>query len=167
MISFKLKAYPECNQTVLFPVSYLQELVLLTGRLVSPFLPDIASRWNVRYSHLPTKDVDDDFDGNYDPRFDYTLDSFDKIPWKSITLALFLLSLGSLLRFLRFFILTGYEGRKKSQAYNLLSLDVVTFPPSNLLKVSSLILLITFKKCLTGNLIWFLGRRDPYHFETW
>ncbi|XP_031375761.1 transmembrane protein 230-like [Punica granatum] len=89
----------------------------------------MASRRHVRYSRLPVEDVDDDFDGKYDPRFDYMPGSLDKVPWKSIALALFLLSLGSLLLFLGFFILTGHMGGEKSQAYGLLALGFITFLP--------------------------------------
>ncbi|GAB4844400.1 hypothetical protein Ancab_037764 [Ancistrocladus abbreviatus] len=98
----------------------------------------MASRRNVRYTQLPTDEDDrygsyDDNDGikgrRYDPRFDYTPRSLDKVPWKSIALALFLLLLGSLLLFLSFFILTGHMGGDSSQAYGLLALGVLTFLP--------------------------------------
>ncbi|XP_062152863.1 uncharacterized protein LOC133861158 [Alnus glutinosa] len=91
----------------------------------------MASRRNVHYSPLPADE--DDYDGiarrQYDPRFDYTPKSFDKIPWKSIALALFLLFLGSLLLFLSYFIFTGHMGGDRSQAYGLLALGVLSFLP--------------------------------------
>jgi len=91
----------------------------------------MASRRNVNYSPLPADE--DDYDGiarrQYDPRFDYTPKSFDKIPWKSIVLALFLLSLGSLLLFLSYFIFTGHMGGERSQAYGLLVLGALSFLP--------------------------------------
>ncbi|KAK6913303.1 Transmembrane protein 230/134 [Dillenia turbinata] len=88
----------------------------------------MGTRRNIRYTPLNTDD--DDYDGKeYDRRFDYTPKSFDKIPWKSIVLALFLLCLGSFLLFLAFFILTGHMGGEKSQAYGLLGLGVLTFLP--------------------------------------
>ncbi|XP_062151220.1 uncharacterized protein LOC133859722 [Alnus glutinosa] len=91
----------------------------------------MASRRNVHYSPLPADE--DDYDGiarrQYDPRFDYTPKSFDKIPWKSITLALFLLFFGSLLLFLSYFIFTGHMGGDRSQAYGLLALGVLSFLP--------------------------------------
>lgn len=91
----------------------------------------MASRRNVYYSPLPADE--DDYDGiarrQYDPRFDYTPKSFDKIPWKSIVLALFLLSLGSLLLFLSYFIFTGHMGGERSQAYGLLVLGALSFLP--------------------------------------
>ncbi|KAK6928156.1 Transmembrane protein 230/134 [Dillenia turbinata] len=87
-----------------------------------------TTRRNIRYTPLNTDD--DDYDGKeYDRRFDYTPKSFNKIPWKSIALALCLLCLGSLLLFLAFFILTGHMGGEKSQAYGLLGLGVLTFLP--------------------------------------
>ncbi len=86
----------------------------------------MASRRQVRYSRLP---ADDEYDSKFDPRFDYTPKSFDKIPWKSIALALFLLFLGILLLSLSFFIFTGHMGGDKSQAYGLLAIGVLTFLP--------------------------------------
>lgn len=92
----------------------------------------MASRRNIRYSHL-ADDEDDSYDGSgerrKDPRFDYSPKSYDKIPWKSIILALFLLSLGCLLLFLSFFIFTGHMGGDRSQAYGLLGLGILTFLP--------------------------------------
>ncbi|KAK3413443.1 transmembrane protein 230 [Eucalyptus grandis] len=92
----------------------------------------MASRRNVGYSRLPA-DEDEDYDERmgrkYDARFDYTPRNFDKVPWKSIALALFLLSLGSLLLFLSIFILTGHMGGEKSQGYGLLVLGILTFLP--------------------------------------
>ncbi|KAL5582241.1 hypothetical protein UlMin_014683 [Ulmus minor] len=88
----------------------------------------MASRRNFQYSSLPT---DEDY-GNgrqFDRRFDYTPKSFDKIPWKSIALALFLLFLGSVLLFLSYFILAGHMGGERSQAYGLLALGILTFLP--------------------------------------
>ena len=92
----------------------------------------------MNYSRLATDEDDGDYnysDGNfvkgrqYDPRFDYTPKSLDKVPWKSILLALFLLFLGSLLLFLSFFILSGHMGGERSQAYGLLALGILTFLP--------------------------------------
>ncbi|KAL6136587.1 hypothetical protein ACLB2K_061882 [Fragaria x ananassa] len=89
----------------------------------------MASRRNVQYSRLAT-DEDDDYSGTgNDRRFDYTPRSLDKVPWKSICLALFLLSLGSLLLFLSYFIFTGHMGGETSQAYGLLALGILTFLP--------------------------------------
>ncbi|KAL9264904.1 Transmembrane protein 230-like protein [Drosera capensis] len=99
----------------------------------------MASRRNVHYSRLSNEEEDgydyfhDDNDGlkgrRHDPRFDYTPRAFDKVPWKSIALALFLLFLGVFLLFLSFFILTGHMGGEPSQAYGLLALGVLTFLP--------------------------------------
>ncbi|KMT10439.1 hypothetical protein BVRB_5g115650 [Beta vulgaris subsp. vulgaris] len=98
----------------------------------------MASRRNVKYSRLAT---DEDDGGQiysndahikgrqYDPRFDYTPKCLDKVPWKSILLALFLLFLGSLLLFLSFFILTGHMGGERSQGYGLFALGLLTFLP--------------------------------------
>ncbi|ESR44463.1 hypothetical protein CICLE_v10013833mg, partial [Citrus x clementina] len=92
----------------------------------------MASRRNVQYSRLSTDD-DDEYDGSrsrrYDPRFDYSPKAFDKIPWKSIVLALFLLCLGSLLLFLSLFIFTGHMGGETAQAFGLLVLGILAFLP--------------------------------------
>lgn len=83
----------------------------------------------MRYSRLAA-DEDDNYDSSgYDPRYDYTPKSFDRVPWKSILLALFLLALGSLLLFLAYFVYTGHMEGEKSQAYGLLGLGVLTFLP--------------------------------------
>ncbi|XP_052196725.1 uncharacterized protein LOC127804049 [Diospyros lotus] len=89
----------------------------------------MASRRNVRYSRLATDEDNDDYNGGYDPRYDYTPRSFDKVPWKSIALALVLLSLGCMLLFLSYFIFTGHMGGEHSQAYGLLGLGILTFLP--------------------------------------
>lgn len=89
----------------------------------------MASRRNVQYSRLATDEDDDGNGRGYDRRFDYTPKSFDKVPWKSIALALFLLSLGSFLLFLSYFIFTGHMGGEMSQAYGLLALGILTFLP--------------------------------------
>lgn len=90
----------------------------------------MSSRRHVRYSPLAV-DEDDDYNGGrrYDPRFDYSPKAFDRVPWKSIALAVFLLCLGCLLLFLSFFIFSGHMGGEKSQAYGLLVLGILTFLP--------------------------------------
>ncbi|MCL7034487.1 hypothetical protein MKW94_005629 [Papaver nudicaule] len=71
----------------------------------------MATRRNVHYAPLSVVDDDDDYNGSADdPRFACTPKSFDKIPWKSILLALFLILLGSMLLFLSFFIFSGHMG---------------------------------------------------------
>ena len=91
---------------------------------------DMATRRNVQYSRLSTGEHGSDGSaGQYDPRFDYAPRAFDKIPWKSIVLALFLLFLGSVLLFLSYFIFTGHMGGERSQAYGLLALGILTFLP--------------------------------------
>ncbi|XP_057492309.1 uncharacterized protein LOC130777892 [Actinidia eriantha] len=87
----------------------------------------MASRRNVGYSRLAADE--DGYDGGYDPRYDYTANSFDKVPWKSIALALFLLSLGCLLLFLSYFVFSGHMGGERSQAYGLLGLGILSFLP--------------------------------------
>ncbi|CAL5372188.1 unnamed protein product [Camellia sinensis] len=92
-------------------------------------ITDMASRRQVRYNRLATDDDNDYNTGGHDPRFDYTPKSFDKVPWKSIALALFLLALGCMLLFLSYFVFTGHMGGERSQAYGLLGLGILTFLP--------------------------------------
>lgn len=94
----------------------------------------MGSRRNVQYTRLAA-DEDENYDnGGYDPRYDYTPKSFDRVPWKSILLALFLLALGSFLLFLAYFVFTGLMGGEKSQAYGLVGLGILTFLPGMLTK---------------------------------
>ncbi|KZV50854.1 transmembrane protein 230 [Dorcoceras hygrometricum] len=92
----------------------------------------MASRRNFNYSRLAVDEDDYEDDGNtdqHDPRFNYTPKTFDKIPWKSIILAIFLLLLGCLLLLLSIFICIGHMEGESSQAYGLLGLGVLTFLP--------------------------------------
>jgi len=86
----------------------------------------------VRYSPLATDDNDVAINRSFDPRFDYTPKALDKVPWKSIALALFLLFLGTGLLFLSYFIFTGHMGGERSQAYGLLALGFLSFLPGML-----------------------------------
>lgn len=91
-----------------------------------------TTRRNVRYSALPTDEdeyIDSGSKRNFDPRFSYTPKSMDKVPWKSIVLALFLLFLGSGLLCLSYFVFTGHMGGEPSQAYGLLALGCLSFLP--------------------------------------
>ena len=94
----------------------------------------MATRRNVRYTPLATDEDDYIGDGNrpFDPRFDYTPKALDKVPWKSIVLALFLLFLGTGLLFLSYFIFSGHMGGDRSQAYGLLALGFLSFLPGML-----------------------------------
>lgn len=88
-----------------------------------------------RYTPLATDEDDytgDDQNRAFDPRFDYTPRSLDRVPWKSIALALFLLFLGTGLLFLSYFIFTGHMGGERSQAYGLLALGFLSFLPGML-----------------------------------
>lgn len=95
--------------------------------LVRWWLVYMASRRNMHYSPLPAQEQDD-VQGE-DLRFAYNPRALNRIPWKSIALALFLLLLGSLLLFLSFFILTGHMEGDQSQAYGLLVLGILAFLP--------------------------------------
>lgn len=121
----------------------------------------MASRRNVRYSSLATDDNDLDSEGSqYDPRFYYTPKAFDKIPWKSIALAIFLLLLGSLLLFLSYFVLTGHMAGEKSQAYGLLALGFLTFLPGTdeifCFIISLMHFFVIYFHCRQSVFIWLL-----------
>lgn len=123
------------SEAILFDFR-LKDSVIWCALGVKVGLADMASRRHIPYGKLPTDEDDDYYDGSgrrqYDPRFDYTPKALDKIPWKSIALALFLLSLGLLLLFLSLFIFTGHMGGEKSQAIGLLVLGILTFLPGML-----------------------------------
>lgn len=97
----------------------------------------MASKRHVQYSHL-ADDEDDYYDGGGrdDPRFGYSLNPSNEIPWKSIALALFLLLLGCGLLFLSFFLFTGHMGGELYQAYGMFGLGILTFLPG-ILKTST------------------------------
>ncbi|XP_059669670.1 uncharacterized protein LOC132314916 [Cornus florida] len=87
----------------------------------------MASKRHVQYSRLAGDDDDYGSGGQHDRRFEFAPKSFDKIPLKSIALALFLLCLGCMLLFLSFFIFTGHIGGELSQAYGLRGLGILAF----------------------------------------
>eukprot|EP00268_Persea_americana_P060180 TRINITY_DN7462_c0_g1_i1.p1 TRINITY_DN7462_c0_g1~~TRINITY_DN7462_c0_g1_i1.p1 ORF type:complete len:126 (+),score=21.54 TRINITY_DN7462_c0_g1_i1:261-638(+) len=99
----------------------------------------MSSRRHVRYTPLAGEERDEnetrgserkrERERERDLRFSYSPKSLDKIPWKSILLALILLSLGSLLLFLSIFIFTGHMGGDHSQASGLLLLGILAFLP--------------------------------------
>ncbi|CAH9053241.1 unnamed protein product [Cuscuta epithymum] len=92
----------------------------------------MAAKRNTRYNRLAA-DEDDEYYGSgsrhADRRFEYSPKSLDRVPWKSLALAFFLLSLGCLLLLLSLFILTGHMAGDQSQAYGLLGLGILTFLP--------------------------------------
>lgn len=89
----------------------------------------MKSRRNINYTRLA---VDEDIIGSestFDPRFDMSAEPSDKIPWKSIVLAVFLLFFGCILLILSLLVFMGHMGGDKSQAYGLLGLGTLTFLP--------------------------------------
>ncbi|XP_028764717.1 transmembrane protein 230-like [Neltuma alba] len=92
----------------------------------------MVTRRNVRYSPLATDEdnlIETSLDRPFDPRFDFSPKALDKVPWKSIALALFLLFLGTTLLVISFFVFTGHMGGERSQAYGLLVLGILSFLP--------------------------------------
>ncbi|OAY80151.1 hypothetical protein ACMD2_19121, partial [Ananas comosus] len=100
-------------------------------------LTNMATRRNFRYTPLSPEDRDDGIGSDEreeDLRFAYNPKSLNRIPWKSICLALFLLLLGSLLLLLSYFIFTGHMEGDRSQAYGLLFLGLLSFLPGMALR---------------------------------
>ena len=95
----------------------------------------MVTRRNVRYAPLSTDDdnfMDTDFDNvkrQFDPRFDFTPRALEKVPWKSIALAIFLLLLGTTLLVVSLFVFTGHMPGERSQGFGLLGLGVLSFLP--------------------------------------
>ncbi|RWW86847.1 hypothetical protein BHE74_00004355 [Ensete ventricosum] len=91
----------------------------------------MASRRHVQYTPLALDDMDEDHGmlKEEDLRFAYNPRVLDRVPWKSIALALFLLALGSALIILSLFIFTGRMEGERSQAYGLLTLGILAFLP--------------------------------------
>ncbi|XP_078446747.1 transmembrane protein (DUF872) isoform X2 [Wolffia australiana] len=87
----------------------------------------MASQRNHRYTRLPEEDEIEETAG--DLRFAYAPSSLNRIPWKSIVLALFLLSLGSVLLVLSFLVFTGHMAGDRSQAFGFLLLGFLSFLP--------------------------------------
>ncbi|KAI7756499.1 hypothetical protein M8C21_014488 [Ambrosia artemisiifolia] len=98
---------------------------------------DMTFKRNFKYTRLA---VDEDSKCTFDPRFDFSAETSDKIPWKSIGLALFLLLFGCVLLLLSLAIFTGYMRGDISQAYGLFGLGTLTFLPASEAEILSLIL---------------------------
>ena len=62
-----------------------------------------------------------------DLRYEY--DPFNRVPWKSIFLALFLLSFGTLCLLLSYLIFIGHMGGDSSQVYGFLTIGILLFLP--------------------------------------
>lgn len=71
--------------------------------------------------------IEEEDDYNNDRRFDYELKQ--RIPWKSIALAFFLLSFGSFLLLVSYFLFTGHMGGDTSQASGFLVIGFLMFLP--------------------------------------
>ncbi|KAD2243193.1 hypothetical protein E3N88_41574 [Mikania micrantha] len=87
----------------------------------------MMSRRNINYTRLA---VDEDSKSTFDPRFDMSAETLDKVPWKSIGLAFSLLLFGCMLLLLSLFIFTGHMEGDSSQACGLLGLGTLTFLPA-------------------------------------
>ncbi|KAI3824076.1 hypothetical protein L1987_05524 [Smallanthus sonchifolius] len=101
----------------------VSELVFFNSELTPG---EMTSRRNINYTRLA---VDEDSKNTFDPRFDMSAETLDKVPWKSVGLALSLLLFGCVLLLLSLFIFTGHMGGDPSQAYGLFGLGTLTFLP--------------------------------------
>ncbi|KAF3793935.1 Transmembrane protein [Nymphaea thermarum] len=90
-------------------------------------MKNMEARRRIRYSRL--REDESDGEDERDLRFEYTPSSLDRVPWKSVALALFLVSLGSLLLLLSYFIFSGHMPGDPSQAYGLVTLGFLAFLP--------------------------------------
>jgi hypothetical protein len=75
----------------------------------------MATQRNVQYKPLSTEDPDEYDDASNegkDLRFSYTPKKYNRIPWKSIALAIFMLLLGTTLLVLSYFIHTPGDSSK-------------------------------------------------------
>lgn len=84
-------------------------------------------RRSVGPSPLDQYREEEDHYNNHDRRFDYELKQ--RIPWKSVALALFLLSFGSFLLLVSHFLFTGHMGGDTSQASGFLVIGFLMFLP--------------------------------------
>ena len=89
---------------------------------------NMKSRRNTNYTRLAVDEDDIGRESSFDPRFDMSPEQ-DKVPWKSVALAVFLLVFGCVLLILALFVFTGHMGGDSSQAYGLLGLGTLTFLP--------------------------------------
>lgn len=91
----------------------------------------MAERPHIRYSplstHQPRRPPPPPHDDPDDRRYSY--DPFRRIPWKSIALALFLLSFGSLCLILAYLIFSGHMGGDRGQVYGFLTIGLLLFIP--------------------------------------
>jgi hypothetical protein len=88
----------------------------------------ISSRGGEHSDHHRQIDTKEEDRYNYDdPRFHY--EPKQRIPWKSVALALFLLSFGSLLLLVSYFLFTGHMGGEKPQASGFLVIGFLMFLP--------------------------------------
>ncbi|KAL8229181.1 hypothetical protein R6Q57_014081 [Mikania cordata] len=102
----------------------VSELVFYNSELTPG---DMMSRRNMNYTRLA---VDEDSKSTFDPRFDMSAETLDKVPWKSIGLAFSLLLFGCMLLLLSLFIFTGHMEGDSSQACGLFGLGTLTFLPA-------------------------------------
>ncbi|KAH7388322.1 hypothetical protein KP509_16G070000 [Ceratopteris richardii] len=97
-------------------------------------LRTMSDRPHVRYSPLSTEQPqpqqrtgrrrqrdEDDLRYKYDP--------FNRVPWKSIALAIFLLCFGTLCLLLSHLIYSGHMGGDSSQVYGFLTIGLLLFIP--------------------------------------
>ncbi|GAA0184904.1 hypothetical protein LIER_32192 [Lithospermum erythrorhizon] len=109
----------------------------------------MASRRNVQYNRLALDD-DDEYYGDgrrrHDPRFDYFPTTLDKVPLKSICIAIFLLALGCFVLLLSYFVFTGQMGGERDQAYGLLFIGIICIIPDKLISKKTIIKICKAKR---------------------
>ncbi|MCO5609621.1 hypothetical protein L7F22_063851 [Adiantum nelumboides] len=87
----------------------------------------MADRPHIRYSALSTEQPQRCHSADRRHRPEDAYDPFNRIPWKSIALAIFLLSFGSLCLVLSYLIFSGHMD--SSQVYGFLTIGLLVFIP--------------------------------------
>ena len=88
----------------------------------------MAERRNVNYGSVPTDEpAPSAAETVEDMRFAWKPE--DKVPWKSVRLALFLLSFGTFCLIFATLVLTQHMGGDKSQGYGFLAIGLLVFIP--------------------------------------
>nr|XP_043638752.1 transmembrane protein 230-like isoform X2 [Erigeron canadensis] len=119
-------SFPNCQFEIGLDACGILELLFNNSELESV---DMTSRRNINYSRLAVDEDNTGREATFDPRFDLAPERSDKVPWKAVALALFLLFFGCVLLLLSLFIFTGHMGGDRAQAYGLLGLGTLTFLP--------------------------------------
>ena len=96
----------------------------------------MAERRNVKYSSVPTDESASVAAESLEDKR-YAWKPQENVPWKSIRLALFLLSFGAFCLIFATLLLTEHMGGDKSQGYGFLAIGLLVFIPGKCLNTKS------------------------------